>query len=154
MDSLERLAYDAALRSLDKQERLLDEIRARTGVLVGVSSLAVSFLGRPAIESGRPVAVVALALMAFTASVGAGLYVLLPKHELVFALSGVALYEGLYDCRADLEEALRRLTYDLQRFWQSNDANLRRLVASFRLAGLALAAEVVLLVVAVSDTLF
>jgi hypothetical protein len=42
---LERLAYDAALRALDKQERLVEELRARTRVLLAASSLVVSFLG-------------------------------------------------------------------------------------------------------------
>lgn len=38
----EQLAYEAALRSLDKQERLLEELRARTGVLLAASSIAAS----------------------------------------------------------------------------------------------------------------
>jgi hypothetical protein len=45
---LERLAYEAAQRALDKQERLLDELRNRTGLLLAAASLAASFLGREA----------------------------------------------------------------------------------------------------------
>lgn len=30
----EKLAYEAALRGLDKQERLLEELRTRTGMLL------------------------------------------------------------------------------------------------------------------------
>jgi hypothetical protein len=41
----EKLAYEAALRGLDKQENLLEELRTRTGVLLAASSLAASFLG-------------------------------------------------------------------------------------------------------------
>jgi hypothetical protein len=58
-----RLAYDASLRSLDKQEQVLDELRARTGLLIATSSLAASFLGRPALDAA-PVAVGVLALAA------------------------------------------------------------------------------------------
>ena len=42
----ERLAYEAAQRALDKQERLIDELRSRTGLLLAAASLAASFLGR------------------------------------------------------------------------------------------------------------
>jgi len=31
---LESFAFDAAIRALDKQERVLDELRARTGLLL------------------------------------------------------------------------------------------------------------------------
>jgi len=40
---LERLAYESSLRALDKQEQLLAELRARTGLLLAASSLAASF---------------------------------------------------------------------------------------------------------------
>jgi hypothetical protein len=52
----ERLAFEAAQRALDKQERLLEELRSRTGLLLAVASLAASFLGREAF-SGNPSAV-------------------------------------------------------------------------------------------------
>jgi hypothetical protein len=41
----ERLSYDLALRALDQQERLLDELRARAGTLLAAASLALSLLG-------------------------------------------------------------------------------------------------------------
>src|SRR5437870_1509368 len=43
----ERLAYETALRGLDKQEELLRELRSRTGVLLAAASLAASFLKAP-----------------------------------------------------------------------------------------------------------
>jgi hypothetical protein len=57
-DDLARLAYEASLRSLDKQEELLGELRSRTGLLLAASSVAASFLG------------VALLLTSLTATVG------------------------------------------------------------------------------------
>jgi hypothetical protein len=54
MSDLSRLAYEASLRSLDKQEELLGELRSRTGLLLAASSLAASFLGRPALEGEIP----------------------------------------------------------------------------------------------------
>jgi hypothetical protein len=82
MSSLETVAYDSALRSLDEQERVVDELRARTGLV-----LAASFLGRSAFAGGPP-ALLGLALAAFAVSIGTGVYVLLPKSTFVFALTG------------------------------------------------------------------
>jgi hypothetical protein len=42
---LEQIAYDNAIRAPDKQEKMLEELRARTGVLLASASLAVSLLG-------------------------------------------------------------------------------------------------------------
>jgi hypothetical protein len=39
---LAEIAYDASLRRLDKQERLLDDLRARTGLLLAAASLAAT----------------------------------------------------------------------------------------------------------------
>ena len=52
----ERLAYEAAQRALDKQERLLEELRGRTGLLLAAASLAASFLGREAFDEDRSAA--------------------------------------------------------------------------------------------------
>jgi hypothetical protein len=49
----EKLAYEAALRGLDKQEGLLEALRTRTGVLLAASSLAASFLGQQAFQHPR-----------------------------------------------------------------------------------------------------
>ena len=78
MVDLAQLAYDASLRSLDKQEELVAEIRSRTGVLLAASSLAASFLGEPALADGSALLVCAPeakkallhALTATTADVG------------------------------------------------------------------------------------
>ena len=41
----EKLAYEAALRGLDKQEALLEELRSRTGVLLAASRSPRPFWG-------------------------------------------------------------------------------------------------------------
>ena len=61
MPPLEEIAYDAALRALDKQEALVAELRARSGVLLGASSIAASLLaGRGATSMLAAVEVVSL----------------------------------------------------------------------------------------------
>jgi hypothetical protein len=149
---LAEVAYDASLRRLDKQERLLDELRARTGLLLAAASLAASFLGRPALDAD-PVALAVLALGAFAISIASSLYVLMPKKDLVFALVGSRLYEELYEFGGDLPEVHRRLTYDLDRFWQSNDRIMQRVFWAFRIATWALAAEVGFLLASLTGTL-
>jgi hypothetical protein len=150
----ERLASDAALRALDKQERLLEELRNRTGVLLAASSLAVSFLGRDAFTHSTPVPVVGLALLAFLVSIMASVYVLAPKHHLAFSLSGPELYERLYSVRMDSGEVHRRLAYDLHRCWEDNDQTIVGLIHAYRVAAGTLVVEVVLLAVLISGSLF
>lgn len=151
----ERLAYEAAQRALDKQEKLIEELRSRTGLLLAAASLAASFLGREAFADNPKRGLAVLALVAFLIAVGASLYVLLPKTDkFVFALVGAGLYEGLYAVRNDLGEVYRRLAYDLDRFWEENDVELQKLFNGFRLAALGLSAEILILIAMVGDTLF
>jgi hypothetical protein len=153
-NSLAQLSFDAALRSLDKQERLLEELRERTGLLLAASSLAVAFVGRPVFqEADSPVLV--LGLVAFAISIAASVYVLLPKPEkFVFSLEGSAVYEQLYEFEDDLDEVYRRLAYDLDRFWEDNDEVMTRLLRWFQVAAVALAAEIMILLASLSGTLF
>ena len=97
---LATIAFDAATRALDKQERVLEELRSRTGVLLAASSLAAAFLGRPALDDTRDVLAV-IALLAFATSIAASVYVLLPKSTFYFALSGRYVFENLYAYRDD-----------------------------------------------------
>lgn len=151
----ERLAYEAALRALDKQERLIEELRSRTGLLLAAASLAASFLGREAFAEHPKRGLAVLALVAFLLAVGASVYVLLPKTgKFIFAMVGAGLYEGLYELRDDLGEVYRRLAYDLDRFWDDNDVELQKLFRAFRFAAVGLSAEIVILIAMVSDTLF
>src|SRR5215813_2597667 len=93
----EKLAYEAALRGLDKQEGLLEELRTRTGVLLAASSLAASFLGQQAFKEPHPRGLVIFALAAFVLSIATSVFILVPKRDLIFSQRGVGLYEGLYD---------------------------------------------------------
>jgi hypothetical protein len=94
-----------------------------------------------------------VAVLAFLLSVGASVYILLPKRDkFVFALVGAGLYEGLYAVRDDLPEVFRRLAYDLDRFWDDNDAELQKLFNAFRVAAGGLSAEILVLIAMVSDT--
>jgi hypothetical protein len=101
----------------------------------------------------HPLALVAMALAAFVISFLASLYVLLPREGFVFAVKGPAVYEGLFDFRDDTPELHRRLSYDLQRFWDANDELLYPVRRAFRVSAYALVVEVIALAFLVSDTL-
>jgi hypothetical protein len=87
-------------------------------------------------------------------SVGASVFILTPRGDFTFAVSGPAVYERLYAFHEDLDEVHRRLTYDLGRFWTDNDAIIARLVLAYRVASAALVIEILALVGLVSDNMF
>ena len=150
----ERLAFDAALRALDKQEALLDELRSRTGALLAASALAASFLGAEAFKDPSP-GLAAVALVAFVASIAASVYILVPRREhFTFSLSGPGVYEALYELRDDLAEVYRTLAYDLLAFWEGNDDQLQSLFWAYRIGAGSLVVEILALVALVSDTIF
>jgi len=153
VSSLAELAHAESLRALEKQERVLDELRSRTGLLLAASSLAASFVGGRAVDQGRSVFVL-LALLSFAGSVLGCVYVLVPRpYAFTFSLDGSAVFEQFFAIRDDLDEVHRRLAYDLHLFWHANDARIEPLFNAFRLASAALVVEIVLLLVSVSGTL-
>jgi hypothetical protein len=129
---------------------VLEEMRARTGLLLAASSLAASLFGRAAFADLHPVAIAVIALVAFLISLGASLSVLMPRSSFVFSLGGTTVYQGLYEFGDDIDEVHRRLTYDLQRFWDDNDTRIKPLINSFRVAAIALGVEVLALALLVS----
>jgi hypothetical protein len=151
---LAKLAYEANLRALDKQEALLEEVRSRTGLLLGASSLATSFLGQRAFQGSPSLAFSVIAVAAFVLSIASGVFILLPKDNLVFSLVGTAIYERLYEFREDPSELYRRLAYDMDRFWNSNDEKLQRLFTAYRAAAAALVVEILSLIALLSDSIF
>jgi hypothetical protein len=69
--SLPHLAYTTAIRALDRQERSLEELRARTGTLLAAASLVASFLGAQTIDRTNSLGTIeALALIALGVSIG------------------------------------------------------------------------------------
>jgi hypothetical protein len=149
----EKLAYEIALRGLDKQESLLEELRARTGVLLAVSSLAASFLGQQAFRHPSPPGLVLVALASFVVSVAAGVFILVPDKNFYFAIRGRGLFDRLYEVRSDRAELYRRLTYDLDHFWAVNDRKIQRLTGSYEIAAGALILEILSMVALIGDIL-
>ncbi len=92
------LSRQTALRALDIQERAVEQLRARTGVLLGASCLIASVFGSEAIRHNVNVGLAgALALTALVLSVGLCVYVLAGKRDLTFGLDAMHTYEYLAD---------------------------------------------------------
>ena len=122
-------------------------------MLLAASSLAASFLGQQAFQDPSPRGLAITALVAFVVSIGASVYILMPKENLYFSEAGAGLYEGLYEVRNDIAEVFRRLAYELDRFWDSNDKTIVKLSRTYRLAASALVIEIPSLAVLLGDNI-
>jgi hypothetical protein len=101
-----------------------------------------------------PVLPAVVALLAFVISILTSVYILIPKKKLIFAEAGSGLYEGLYAIRDDIGEVYRRLAYQLDRFWESNDVIILGVSRAFGVAAFALVVEIISLAAILSGTLF
>ncbi len=154
MSALLELTYEAAVRTLDLQERAVDQLRSRTGTLLAASSLTASFLGAETIQhQGGLDVLVVLALVALAGSIVSCVYVLLPKSGLIFSISAPATYETLYEFAEDGDEVRRRLIYWLESYWAANDRIIEELGRWFAAAALALMLQLLLWSVALARTI-
>ena len=147
--SLDSLAFQLSSAALERQERSLDELRARTGTLLAASSLAASFLGARAADAGSGWLTV-LALAAFVASIVFSAFVLIPRRELVFSLRGTALLEAERGDPGGLDETYRRLTHWTERFLDANQPLIDRRFSAYRRATVAVVAQVLLWVLEIA----
>jgi hypothetical protein len=131
-------------RALDLQERAVEQLRSRTGTLLAASSLTASFLGAQTIAHASGLGVLSgLALISLAASIGLCVYILLPKKEFTFNLSGPQMYEQLFAMRDDEEEVRRRLVYWLEEFWQANQPKIDERGRYYLAAAIALGLQLV-----------
>jgi hypothetical protein len=139
---LEQLAYDLGLRALGQQERVLEELRARTGILLAATAFTASFLGGRSLAGDASPWLTVPGLMFALASIVLAVYLLAPKPGLEFSLDSAAVYEYFVRADADLAEAHRTLAYWLRSAWQSNQDVVDRLVVLFAVACACLVAAV------------
>lgn len=121
---------------------------------MAASSLAASFLGQQAFQHPSPRGLAITALVAFVISIAASVFILLPKKNLIFAEAGAGLYEGLYAFRDDMPEVYRRLAYDLDLFWDSNDTKIKWLTHAYTVAATALVVEILSLAALLGENIF
>lgn len=150
LPELQVLAYETAVRALDQQERLLDELRARAGIILAASSVVRTFLA-PTETAGSGFVEAGL-LATFLTSACASVYVLLPRREITLSPSAVSLYSRL--SRTDnTADAYRSLVDELHGYRHRNDKTTKKLIEACRVAATALAAQVLLLAAGYGDNI-
>jgi hypothetical protein len=141
-NGVERLAYELSMDEVRRQEKALDELRARTGTLLTASSIVASFLGSSAVVRHGHVLLTVLGFAGFAVSIAASAYVLLPKQGLNFTLRGSVLLREEED--VPLAEVHRRLASWLDGYYDTNQDTMERLYSAFRVATVAVLAEAML----------
>jgi hypothetical protein len=123
--ALTKLSYAEGIRALEVQERSIDQLRARTGILLAATSLTASFLGAQTVQHASGLDTLGgLALISLVVSIGLCIYVLLPKEGFVFSLNAKEMYEKLFEFEEDDEEVRRRLVYWLDEYRQDNQKKI------------------------------
>ena len=142
------LAFDEAQRGLARQEASLDELRSRTGTLVGAAAVAVSFLGASAASGGFSLAG-QLGIVAFIALATLAVVILLPFRGWVFDDEVGALFSTYIeaDDPADIVEMHRDLALHHAAHIGHNEILLSRLYWAFRVAAGLLVLQVLLMLV-------
>jgi hypothetical protein len=75
-----KLAYNEAVRGLAHQQSRLDDLRARSGILLSAAAIATSLLGGKALEDGSPTFWVWAALACFIGVSALALLLLMPRE--------------------------------------------------------------------------
>lgn len=143
-EGLAQLSYEAAVRSLDLQERAIEQLRARTATLLAASALTASFLGAQAIRHAKALGVMdALALLSLVGSIGLCVCVLIPRRGCVFSMSGAEMYERAFAVAHDDEEVRHRLIYWLEEYWTDNQVRIDALDRCYLAAAATLLLQLV-----------
>lgn len=151
--SVEEVAYDASIRSIERQYSALANLRTRAGTLLAAAALVASFLGAQAIRSNAgslSSGWVALGIAALVAVLGLVLAILWP-HPFTFRLSATVILEDHAgtDSRTEVPDLLSFLAKCQEGHHKKNEDVLDRLMLRLRLASVAVVVETVALLLAV-----
>ncbi len=140
-----------ARRAIAFQHSSLDEIRARSGILLAAASVAVSVLGTTAASrKGGLDATGYIAVVVFAIAVVTCLVVLWP-WKWTFVMSPTILKEDWVDTQRPNESLEMFLADRLENYYDTNETKFKWLRFSFQIAAISVAAEVILLAVQVSN---
>jgi hypothetical protein len=146
------LAYEASVRAIEDQARVLEGLQSRAGALLAVAVVVTSFFGAQALPHGatrhgpvlRPISYTSGAIVGFGCTALLTLVVLLP-HDLRFSLNAGRMLE-LLDVRDPSDmggaEAYAAVARQHQWLFDINNRQIRVLQWCFRAATLSLVAEV------------
>jgi hypothetical protein len=143
-----RLAYEASVRAIEDQARLLDDLRSRSATLVAAAALVTGFLGDATLTRAdglEPLSWAGVAIASFIATAIAAFVVLWPV-AVGFRLSAAAIL-GVIDDRAaegapvSSTEALGETALQLELLCDRNEPRIQLLLWVFRSAILFLTIE-------------
>jgi hypothetical protein len=144
-ESQEAIAYDLALRSMQRQEATLDNLRARAGTLLSAASLSTSFLAALGLSDERLSGLAWLAVVLFLAmGICMGL-ILWPWDRWVFGMDTYQVVEDYVDeeDRLPIPEMQRELALHFEENIDKNEGKLAWLFRAFAAGTLLLLTEIV-----------
>ncbi len=141
-----QLVFEQAQGQLGRQESSLDELRSRTGTLIGAGALVASFLGAAAAGDGLGISGF-LGVGAFVVSATLAIAILMPIHAWIFSNDVASLLTDYVeaDPPATIVEMHRDLAIHASRHIKNNSRWLQILYRLFRASTIFLVVEVLLL---------
>ena len=147
------LAFDEGGRALDAQERTVNELRSRAGVLIAAAAIATSFFGARAVGDGELTTAMWVAIAAFVLVGAAVLAVLWPRSDWEFSASPVDVIATYIetDDPAPVVYIHRDLALHRAASYDRNARQLRWVFGAFRAGLVLLVIEVAAWLVALAE---
>lgn len=144
-DSIEKLAYDEAVRGIDVQRDSVDNLRTRAGTLLAAAALVTSFLGGQALRDPiEPGVWAVVALAAFVLVAAGAIVVSLPwKFDWFFDPNELVRDYVDDDAQMSTPEVLRDLALHHATARERNECRINIMQWVFRAAAFLLGVEVV-----------
>lgn len=149
-DSRRKLIYEETLRGWSLQSSVLDELRSRTGILLSAASVSAAFLGAADLAAHHRFTWLGyIALLVFLVAIVSAVYVLWPA-EWTFTHEAQAMIDEYLEPDHDLDFMYEDLARETEKYRTANQIKLDCRFDAFRLAGIAVGADVVLWLVDLS----
>ena len=146
------LAFEEAGRALDAQERAVNELRSRAGVLMAAAAITTSFFGSRAVTGDDLSIGVWIAVVAFIVVGGCVLLVLWPRSDWSFNASAADIIaEYVEPETVEFPQLHRDLALHRSAAYDENARQLGRLFLVFRIGLVMLVFEVAAWVVALAE---
>ena len=146
------LAFEEAGRALDAQERAVNDLRSRAGVLIAAAAITTSFFGSRAVSGDGLSGWVWVAVIAFIVVGGCVLAVLWPRSDWSFNASAAEIIAEYSEPEAvEFPLVQRDLALHRSTTYDENARQLGRLFLVFRIGLIVLVIEVAAWVVALAE---
>ncbi|MEO6194128.1 MAG: hypothetical protein ABIS20_14055 [Thermoanaerobaculia bacterium] len=147
------LAYDSAVQALARQSTNLDELRARTGVLLAAASVSTAYLGSEALKGSHAGYFDWLAVVCFFGVGIMAVIILWPRSGWLFVVDAVSLIRDYIDLAnpPELERIRRELALHFGYNYRYNQKRLDFLYWCVQLASFLLVVEIVAWLISLSE---